>query len=116
MPVRKRRRNDKCLDDQPKRRLEDDLEGRVDQAVAAITAHCIMTEALVHTICFELADMSRTRLLKVLDIVHNQLEAGLGRDNEVVEAFGEQRDSMRSLLVSIAVHAEMQVPLDGCNR
>ena len=53
-----------------------------------------MREALMHPICFEPADMSRTRLLKVLDIVHNQLEAGLGRDNEAVhvQAFGEQRD------------------------
>jgi hypothetical protein len=83
------------------------VEGRADWAVAAITAHCIMTEALVHTICFELADVSRTRLLKVLDIVYDQLEGGLGCDDKTVRAFGEQRDSMRSLLVSSVIQAEM---------
>jgi hypothetical protein len=67
-----------------------------------------MTEALVHTICFELAEVSRTRLLKVLDVVYDQLEGGLGCDDETVRAFGEQRDSMRSLLVSSVLRAGME--------
>ncbi len=89
-----------------------DIEGRVDWAVAAITAHCLMTEALMHTICFDLADVSRTRLLNVLDIVHGQLEAGLGEEDETVRAFGEQRDSLRSLLVSSLIQAEQDLSLD----
>jgi hypothetical protein len=100
--------NDKHANAQPKAILDGSVEGRADWAVAAITAHCIMTEALVHTICFELADISRTRLLKALDIVYDQLEGGLGCDDDTVRAFGEQRDSMRSLLVSSVIQAEIR--------
>jgi hypothetical protein len=92
--------------------IDGSTDGRIGWAVAAVTAQGIMMEALVHTLCFELEDMSRTRLLKVLDIVHDQLEGGLGSDDETVRAFGEQRDSMRSLLVGSVMQAGMESALD----
>jgi hypothetical protein len=86
--------------------IVDGVDSRIGWAVAAITAQGIMTEALIHALCFELQDISRTRLLKTLDIVYNQLEGGLGGDDETVRAFGEQRDSMRSLLISSIIESE----------
>jgi hypothetical protein len=91
---------------------ESGIEGRVERAIATITAHSIMTEVLMHTICFEVPGISRTHLLNIMEIVYNQLEAGLGCEDEIVLAFGEQRDSLRSLLVSSVIQAEMQSTLD----
>ena len=77
--------------------------------MASTTAHCLMTEALIHALCFENQGINRTRLLNILDIVHDQLLAGLGGEDEIVRAFGEQRDSLRSLLVSSVIQAEMEL-------
>jgi hypothetical protein len=49
--------------------------------------------------------------LNVLDAVHDQLEAGLGSDAEIVQAFGEQRNSLRTLLVSSVIMARMELDL-----
>ena len=85
------------------------IDQRIDRTAAAISAHCMMTESLIHALCFELPEVSRARILNVLDTVYDQLEAGLGDDAEIVRAFGEQRDSLRALLISSLIKARLEL-------
>ena len=83
------------------------ISHRMNRTEAAMSAHCIVTESLMHALCFELPQLSRARILNVLDLVYSELEAALGDDAEVVRAFGEQRDSLRDLLVTSLNEAKL---------
>jgi hypothetical protein len=96
-------------EEMPQNGLVSHIRGQLDQTAAMLTAHCMITEALVHTLCFDCDSLSRARILDVLDLVYGELEGGLGGDHDVVKAFGDQRDSLRSMLVTSAIHAGVSV-------
>ncbi|RDI52422.1 hypothetical protein [Microvirga subterranea] len=82
---------------------EDSIEERLGRITAMLTAHCLLTETLIHALCFEQAEISRTRIIGILDLVYEELQGGLGDDSEIVKAFGDQRDSLRSLLIASVI-------------
>jgi hypothetical protein len=92
--------------------LESSIAERLSRLAAMLTAHCLVTETLIHTLCFEDIGISRTRIVDVLNLVYEQLEEGLGSGNETVKAFSEQRDSLRSLLVTSVIRADLQMQGD----
>lgn len=88
---------------------EGNIEERLGRMTAMLTAHCLLTETLIHALCFEQAQISRTRIVGILDLVHEELQEGLGDDSEIVKSFGDQRDSLRSLLIASVIRAGSEI-------
>jgi hypothetical protein len=104
--------NTQCVRRGAEAQPESSTEERLSQLAAMLTAQSLVMETLIHALCFENIGISRTRIVNVLDFVYEQLEEGLGRDNDTVKAFSEQRDSLRSLLVTSVIRADMQMQGD----
>lgn len=97
--------DNKHLDDHS----EISIEERLHRTAAMLAAHCLITETLMHALCFGDIGINRTRIVNVLDLVCQQLADGLGGDNKIVKAFSDQRDSLRSLLVTSVIRADLQM-------
>ncbi len=94
---------------EPDARPESSIEERLGRMTAMLTAHCLLTETLIHALCFEHEEISRTRIVAILDLVYEELQDGLGDDSEIVKAFGDQRDSLRSLLIASVIRAASEM-------
>ena len=62
-----------------------------------------MMEVLIHAICVDVEQINQTKLLSILEVAHRELAAGLGHDDGIVKAFGEQQDRLRSLLIGYLI-------------
>lgn len=88
--------------------MGEDIWARVSQLEAEMRAHQLMAEVVLHGLCFEVEAISRTRLLDLMEMVHQELVTGLSAEDAVVQAFAEQKKRYISLLVGCLIQASVQ--------
>ena len=79
------------------------LEQKVSRMSAELTTQGMVTDALVHLLCFESGILSGSKFLQVLDFMNSQLEAGFGYGSELAVAFRDRRDGLRTMLIEGAI-------------
>jgi hypothetical protein len=75
------------------------LEQKVSRVAAELTAERMVTDALVHLLCFDARNLSGSKLLQVLDFMNEQLEVGLGHGSDLATAFRDRRDGLLAMLI-----------------
>jgi hypothetical protein len=83
--------------------VKETLENRISRTMAELTAQRIVTDVLIHVLCFDMQSVSRSMLLRSLDVAHNEIETILGHDDVTVISFRERRNSLRNLLTEGAI-------------
>ena len=84
------------------------LEQKVSRVSAELTTERIVTDALVHLLCFDAGKLSGSKLLHVLDFMNDQLEAGLGHGSDLAAAFRDRRDGLRTMQVDGVIDELME--------
>jgi hypothetical protein len=82
---------------------DETLEEKVSRVSAELTTQRMVTDALVHLLCFDAGILSGSKLLQVLDFMNDQLETGLGHGSDLAAAFRDRCDGLRTMLVDSAI-------------
>jgi hypothetical protein len=79
------------------------LEEKVSRISAELTSERMVTDALIHLLCFDAGNLSGSKFLQVLDFMKDQLEAGLGRGSDLAVAFRDRHEGLRTMLIDGAI-------------
>ena len=79
------------------------LEQQVSRLSAEVTTQRMVTDALVHLLCFDAGNLSGSKFLQVLDFMNDQLEEGIGHGSDLAAAFRDRRDGLRTMLIEGAI-------------
>jgi hypothetical protein len=79
------------------------LEEKVSRVSAELTTQRMVTDALVHLLCFDARNLSGSKLLQVLDFMNDRLEASFGHGSDLAAAFRDRRDGLRTMLIEGAI-------------
>ncbi|MBM6596405.1 hypothetical protein [Microvirga pudoricolor] len=82
---------------------EESIHGLVERLSAMLTAQRLVVDSLVHVLSLEQGVLSSAGLLRVLDVVHDEIGVSLGFDDMIVGAFREHRDGLRQLILDGAI-------------
>jgi|EndMetStandDraft_8_1072994.scaffolds.fasta_scaffold151884_3 hypothetical protein len=80
------------------------LEEHVSRLSAELTTQSMVTDALVHLLCFDAGNLSGSKFLQVLDFMKDQLEAGLGHGSDLAVAFRDRHEGLRTMLIDGALN------------
>ena len=79
------------------------LEEKVFRMSAELTSERMVTDTLIHLLCFDAGTLSGSKFLQVLDFMNEQLETGLGHGSDLASAFRDRCDGLRTMLVEGAI-------------
>jgi len=79
------------------------LEEKVSRMSAELTSERMVTDTLIHLLCFDAGSLSGSKFLQVLDFMKDQLEAGLGHGSDLVAAFRDRHEGLRTMLIDGAI-------------
>ena len=79
------------------------LEQQVSRMSAEVTTEKMITDALVHLLCFDAGKLSSSKLLQVLEFMSDQLTLGLGQGSALAGVFRDRCDGLRTMLVEGAI-------------
>jgi hypothetical protein len=79
------------------------LEEKVSRISAELTAQRMVVDAVIHLLSSDARILSGTKLLRVLDAMHDGLNAEFGPESDLAVALKDRRDGLRTMLIDSAI-------------